>query len=322
MTVRRGVVSAIGIACLVLAGCSTQPAASPYQTSRVGAAAVTDAPAGSPTATPTAGTPEEVIERAVREPSGIGVSACQLVDGVGAWSGLAGSEAGGDPVTASTRWHTGSIGKTVTAAEVLRLAERGELALDEPAANRIPEGLETNGATIRDLLRMRSGLDTGSPPGTVFTYRNGDYELLGNVIEGVVGRPLGDVLTADILRVPGAEGLVFPAGGGVANAAGPLETDCSSLAHWGDALFAGRLLAQSSLSLMTDFSDGEYGMGVFDFSSDFGEPAYGHLGEDGHWSAGLVYLPDRQTTIVGLMNYPDFERPFGVLVDLARVLGQ
>ena len=73
-------------------------------------------------------------------------------------SGFAGSDRAGQPASTTTHWNTGSIAKTVTAAQILRLAERGSLDLDEPAANRVPKGLNTNGATIRDLLRMRSGL--------------------------------------------------------------------------------------------------------------------------------------------------------------------
>ena len=310
-TARRSGVSLVALACVVLAGCGLELKASPRGT---------PAPAPSSIATPDASeSPQAIIERAIRHPAGAAISACEVVDGATAWSGLAGS-IDGVPVTSSTRWRTGSIGKTVTAAEVLRLVERGDLDLDEPAAPLVPPGLDTNGSTIRDLLRMRSGLDSDSPAGTTFAYRNGDYELLGHVIEGVEHRRLGDVLTADILKVAGADGLTFPAKGNVTNAAGPLDTDCPSLARWGEALFGGRLLQPGSLSLMTRFTQGGYGMGVFDFSSDFGRRAYGHLGQDGRWAAGLVFFPDHVTTLVVLMNVPDPERPYRVLRDLALAL--
>ena len=167
---------------------------------------------------------------------------------------------------------------------------------------------------------MRSGLTSGVPPGTKWEYSNGDYILLGHVIESVEDRPLGDVLTSDILDVAGAEGLTFPANGSVANAAGPLETDATSLAHWGYELFGGRLIAPESLARMVDFDDG-YGMGVFDVSVDYGRPAAGHLGQDGRWSAAMVAFPEQETVIVTLMDASDVERTYGILTDLARILG-
>ncbi len=220
------------------------------------------------------------------------------------------------------RWYTGSIAKTVVAAEIQRLVERGQLDLDAAAEDVIDGDLqvETNGATIRDLLRMRSGLTSGVPPGTKWEYSNGDYVLLGHVIESVEDRPLGDVLTNDVLDVAGADGLVFPANGSVANAAGPLETDATSLARWGYGLFGGRLLAPTSLARMVDFDENTYGMGVFDFSMDFGRPAAGHLGQDDDWSAALVVFPEQRTVIVTLMDASDWERTYRVATDLTRVL--
>ena len=53
-----------------------------------------------------------------------------------------------------------SITKTVVAAQVMQLVEAGELGLDDLAADRLPPDLkfDTNGATIVDLLSMRSGI--------------------------------------------------------------------------------------------------------------------------------------------------------------------
>jgi D-alanyl-D-alanine carboxypeptidase len=239
----------------------------------------------------------------------------------GTWSGVAGQDGTGKILAADARFETGSIGKTVVAAEILRLVEQGRLDLDDPAADHFGPDVrrDTNGATVRDLLRMRSGLTNGQPPGTRFEYSNGDYVLLGLVLEGVEGRPLGDVLTQDILKVPGAEGLTFPAGGTVENAAGPLETDPLSLARWGYELFGGDILTDESLASMVAFTEDGYGMGAFDFSVDFGVPAAGHLGQEDAWSAGLVALPDRQTVFVALMNSSDVERTLRILTQLAAV---
>jgi D-alanyl-D-alanine carboxypeptidase len=269
---------------------------------------------------PTADRLQAVIADAVAG-SSLGVSASIIVGDHGTWSGFAGG-LDGDALRADQRWYTGSIAKTVVAAQVQRLVERGRVDLDAAAADLISPDrqLETNGATVRDLLRMRSGITSRVEPGTKWEYSNGDYILLGHLIESVEGRPLGDVLTDDILEVAGAEGLTFPADGTVDNAAGSLETDAASLAHWGYALFGGRLIDPSSLARMVAFDENGYGMGVFDFSLDFGQPAAGHLGVDGRWSAALVALPEQRIVLATLMDSSDWERTYRITTDLARAL--
>jgi D-alanyl-D-alanine carboxypeptidase len=269
----------------------------------------------------TVGALDKALLAAVDGHDRLGAAAGVIVGGQGVWFGVAGQGLDGVAVTAASTWSTGSIAKTVVAAQVLRLAERGVLRLEDPAAALLPagSGLETNGASVADLLRMRSGIGAHRAPGTTFEYRNGDYMLLGSVIEAVTGRRLGAVLTGDILDVRGAEGLRFPDAGSVDNAAGPFDADAPSLARWGYELFGRRLVDDGSLSRMVDFGAGEYGMGVFDFSVDFGDLAVGHLGQDPPWSAALVALPSRQTVIVVLMNADDVLGTEGVAVDLARL---
>jgi D-alanyl-D-alanine carboxypeptidase len=250
-----------------------------------------------------------------------GLTAAVVTAG-GSWTDTVGRDLAGNPLAADAQWNTGSIAKTVVAAQILRLAEHGRLELDKAAADYITVRPlpETNGASVRDLLRMRSGLGSGSPPGTAFEYANGDYILLGQVIEGVEGRPLGAVLTGDVMHVPGADGFVFPAGGTVSNAAGPLQTDAVSLGRWGYALYGGRLLAPDSLAAMLNFDENTYGIGTFDFSADFGELAVGHLGTDPPWSAALVVLPNRQTALAVLTNSSDWEWTYDVTTLLADAL--
>jgi D-alanyl-D-alanine carboxypeptidase len=254
----------------------------------------------------------------------LGIAAAVLVGGGGAWADVAGHGVDGNAVNETSTWSTGSVAKTIVGAQVLRLVERGRLHLDEPVESLLDDAtaLRTNGATVADLLRMRSGIGSGAAPGSNFEYRNGDYVLLGEVIEAVEGRPLGEVLTSDILDVGGTDGLRFPIGGTVANAAGPFDTDAPSIARWGYALFGGRLVADESLARMVDFGAGEYGMGVFDLSVDFDDLAVGHLGIDEPWSAVLVALPKRATVIAVLMNQPDPLLTEGVAMRLSGLLRQ
>ena len=204
---------------------------------------------------------------------------------------------------------------------MLRLVEDGRLLLDAPASTYLQaaDG-DANGATVRQLLRMRSGISGRVAPGTRFEYAEVDYVFLGRILERVEGRALGEILTNGILRGAGSGGLTFPAGGTVSNAAGPLETDAVSLARWGEALFGGRLLKPSSLAAMTAFdatADG-YGMGLFDLSPDIGRPMAGHIGVDEPASAIMVVLPEDELVVVVLARPLEWHETEAIAVALAK----
>lgn len=83
-----------------------------------------------------------------------------LITPAGTWSGAAGTAAGDRAMTPNDQMAIASVTKTVVAAQVMQLVEAGELRLGDLAADRLPADLEfdTNGATIDDLLSMRSGI--------------------------------------------------------------------------------------------------------------------------------------------------------------------
>lgn len=142
--------------------------------------------------------------------------------------------------TAQTPFAIASIGKTMTAVAVLRLVARGELSLDEMAANRVsPEfaaglgGLK--GVTLRHLLTMTSGLpdyltddyihdalddpDNIQHPQTALTYvygeevlflpakgfdySNTNYVLLGIILETATGQSYADLMQDLVLGPAG-----------------------------------------------------------------------------------------------------------------------
>jgi len=53
-----------------------------------------------------------------------------------------------------------SLTKAIIAAQIMQLVETGELSLDDPVADHLPAwvDLDTNQATIRNLLSMRNGI--------------------------------------------------------------------------------------------------------------------------------------------------------------------
>lgn len=152
------------------------------------------------------------------------------------------------------RWRWCSVTKQVTAALAVRLALRGELALDAPLPRVLVDGLLPGGIapTPRELLTHTSGLplpdDEGletarepsgealtrallgpapriDPPGA-FRYNNLDYLVLGVALERLAGRPFAEVLRAEVLEPLGMtrSGLTGPDGPGDL-ARGHLRTD-------------------------------------------------------------------------------------------------
>ncbi|MEP9364325.1 serine hydrolase domain-containing protein [Nocardioides sp. CN2-186] len=123
----------------------------------------------------------------------------------------------GSPVTTDALFLPGSIGKVYTATLVLMLADEGKIDLDQPVKTYLPD-FEVRDAhardtvTVRDLLRHTSGfdgdvfIDTGrgddalpryldeirdlpqiAPPGSIWSYSNSGFSILGRLVEVVSG---------------------------------------------------------------------------------------------------------------------------------------
>jgi CubicO group peptidase (beta-lactamase class C family) len=141
------------------------------------------------------------------------------------------------PFTADTRCNVGSVSKLFTNAALMKLVEEGRVDLDSPLADYLPEfsikthGWPASGITLRSMLTHHSGLpsdilkgfttadarpedypDTflklpaalgeeyaAQPPGTVFSYSNIAYSLLGAVVARVSGRSFEEQVQAEVL---------------------------------------------------------------------------------------------------------------------------
>ena len=126
-----------------------------------------------------------------------------------------------------------SITKLITATAVLRLAAAGHLALDDPANGHLRTvRLADDGVTIRELLSHTAGVDspgelfgtsipsltslTGpvmpcSGPRGTFSYSNGGYAMLGQLIADVTGSAYQEAAAALVLRPLGMTASSFPA---------------------------------------------------------------------------------------------------------------
>jgi D-alanyl-D-alanine carboxypeptidase len=171
-------------------------------------------------------------------PEGGGIAATVMTPD-GTWSGAAGTADGVDDLAVDSQFGIGSGTKPIIAAQVMQLVEAGEISLDAPATEYLPDDFtfDTNGATVRQLLSHRSGIPdwypamkdqfaldrlrvwtldeilalvppARGPLGTI-EYTDTNYNLLGLVIEHVRQRPLVDVLRDGVLRVDGTERLIW-----------------------------------------------------------------------------------------------------------------
>jgi D-alanyl-D-alanine carboxypeptidase len=152
-----------------------------------------------------------------------------VVSPEGVWTVAAGVDGDGTPLQANSGMALASITKTFTAAEVMLLAERGQLDLDAPASTYLDQPLLANGTTVRQLLAHRSSITEGDDaayakmmtelstrwstkqalapvptptgtPGRKFSYVNINYILLGLVIAQATGLDLAAAFTRDLWR--------------------------------------------------------------------------------------------------------------------------
>ncbi len=294
---------------------------------------------------PMATTLQEALDAAIQDGSVRGATAAVVIVDTGSWIGAAGVDRHGSRLTADSQMLTASVGKTVTAAQILRLVDEGRLRLDERAADHFPPELSTfsaNDAGIQDLLGMRSGLDDPagyvalvdqgnttadlielmpeptSPPGSTTEYANINYLLLGEIIEQVTGRPLADAVRAGVLNRPGLEGLEYPVKSAMAADGWKIKTDSLTLARWGYELYGGYIVSEPALRAMADFRGEFYGLGTIDFADDYDAPgALGHGGLEESHAVMLVAFPNTGI-IVAVQANADSLGDIGPLVAALR----
>jgi D-alanyl-D-alanine carboxypeptidase len=146
-----------------------------------------------------------------------------------------GQSAPGVPARPDDVMRVGSITKTFTATLAVRLARRGVIDLDSPAANHLPELRLVPQVTLRTLLNHTSGIRDPDPTALIarfraasahrftvaellafatlpsesvspeFVYANANYHLAAALIERVTGRDFAEVLRTEVLDTAGLE---------------------------------------------------------------------------------------------------------------------
>lgn len=186
--------------------------------------------------TPRAEQLQAVLEQFVVDSEVVGMSAAVVTD-AGAWAGAAGVDGAGDRLGPEAAMAISHVTKTVTAAEVLLLADQGLVGLDDPVTDYVDVPFDANGATVRQLLSMQSGFpdpteeviaegledldqemtsadwyalagqdDTraGSLAGSQH-FNNLNFVVLGDLIEVVAEQPYAVAVREDLLDQAGLE---------------------------------------------------------------------------------------------------------------------
>jgi len=147
-----------------------------------------------------------------------------VVSDMGIDSGGVGRTGGPDPAADSTPFVIGSTTKSITALAVMQLVDSGDVSLESPVRDYVPElslaeGEDVDEITVRHLLQHTSGLDDlaggpllasaadGTPleavaelrdaklatrPGDTWRYANVNYVLAGLVVERASGMSYAD----------------------------------------------------------------------------------------------------------------------------------
>ena len=197
---------------------------------------LTPLPGAEPLPGATADRLQGVIDDWVAGENNIGITAAVVTED-GTWQGAAGQDGAGVDLVPESAMAIASITKTFVAAEVMRLAGLGLVDLDAPVTDYVSVPFDTNGATVRQVLGMRSGFpldpfdemlegsaedldrswttadaialaDADGPRQNsmgVTDYNNLNYLVLGQMIEQVTGEPLAASLTRDLIEPAGLE---------------------------------------------------------------------------------------------------------------------
>jgi CubicO group peptidase (beta-lactamase class C family) len=260
-----------------------------------------------------------------------------------------------------TQYRVGSVAKPFTAVLIYQLIEERRLSLDTKLSRFYPQLPNSESITIRDLLAHTSGLGDPTQGIDVFVpltrdslirrmvvappqfqagkrrrYNNGNFILLGYIVESVTGSTYAAELERRIVRKAGLRrtrlgGAVAPERNEsrayyfsdghweqqrdeaieTAGGAGALVSTSSDLTRFLAVLFRGRLISPASLTEMTNgFVDGSRingkGLGPLTIPGTK-KTGFAHDGSIGAHTALIGYVPEDSLSLavtVNGHNYP------------------
>jgi CubicO group peptidase (beta-lactamase class C family) len=289
------------------------------------------------------------------------------------------------PNTPATRYKIASITKAFTAVLILQLQEQGRLDTNKTIRTYLPDygGEGADKVTIHQLLNHTSGLMNfdqvsdaeaairdGLPnyqrphtsdqlvskfcsgplvatPGTKFAYNNGDYIVLGKIIERIHGKTFEQVLKERILNplhmsdtgmlhqstiLPGLANTYFFRDDlkALANdlpvypenwyASGAMYSTVNDLLAFSNALFDGKLIGRDALAAMSKPGLDDYGYGVWAYDMKFNGKKYKVVKRPGRIMGAQTQLfhvlgPDLTIIVLSNAGAGDLDQ---FVADLAR----
>ncbi|HLU11058.1 MAG TPA: serine hydrolase [Oceanobacillus sp.] len=259
------------------------------------------------------------------------------------------------PNTPQTVFRIGSMSKPFTAIAIMQLVEAGQLSLDDTVSKFLPDFPNGERITVHHLLSNRSGirdyilmpeyqtikkqrvtteqviaLFRNEPllfePGTQFSYSNGNWVLLGYILEKLTSKSYEAAIRERIfdpvgMRNSGAEwekpliqhraNGYDDTGAGYANAelhddttmhgAGALYSTVEDLYKWDRALYGETLLKQATLQQMFAPISESYGYG-WELHTLHGRRAIGHSGGMPGYASNIARFIDDDVTVIVASN--------------------
>lgn len=274
------------------------------------------------------------------------------------------------PVNKETKFKIASVTKAFTSVLILQLYEQGKIDLKKTINNYLPcyKGEAGDKVTIHQLLNHTSGMagfDTltsqasaikygiekyqrpfttdeyvskycsdrlVNEPGKVFSYNNGEYIILGKIIETIYGKAFGEVLKQQILEPLGMlnTGMLFQQNiiDNLADtyfmredlkqwvndlpvyienwyASGAMYSTAPDLMKFSDALFGNKLLTTETVNKMLEPGLDSYGYGLWVSNFDINNKIFKVVKRPGSImgaQAMLFHIPDENLTIIILSN--------------------
>jgi len=251
----------------------------------------------------------------------------------------------------------GSITKTFTAIGILQLFEEGKLSLSDPLSKYFPLFPNAEKITLRHLLMHKSGIKnyTQAPdlmswkgkelqpfaliekvieqplafePGTMHSYSNTNYVLLGMILQQVSETTFEKYVSNFILKPIGlrqtginrkkaktlSEGLYLNGSNwskadyvdpSVPFSAGNLYSSTGDLYKFSKAFFKAKLFKNTStFELMTNFDEGFYALGIY--AEEVDEQIFiGHNGSIDGYSSVWCYFRELDLHVILLSNAMD-----------------
>ncbi|MBS1518084.1 MAG: beta-lactamase family protein [Bacteroidetes bacterium] len=261
------------------------------------------------------------------------------------------------------RIRIGSITKTFIATVILQLADEGKLGLDDRLSKYFPAYPNSENITVRQMLDMTSGipdyledrdllksffyersdkytegqifektiaLGPAFAPGKGWVYSNGNYNILGMMIEKITGNSIKEEVTGRIIKPLGLVNTFYPSDSempgqyshgyikdtltgelsdatsidpSITGAAGCMISNLPDLQIYAEALAKGTLLSKEMQAERLKFVNTgikdfvKYGLGIFDLGGFIG-----HNGGITGYNTTMCYNPELDALILVSVN--------------------